>query len=352
MTKICRPAWLLVTPLLLCFGALDAFAFKEPLPDQPPVPAGNPMNPAKIKLGRQLYFDPRVSRTGTVSCNSCHNVMAGGDDNRDFSMGVEGKLGGRSAPTVWNAAFMTVQFWDGRAPSLEEQAKGPMTNALEMGMGSHALVIDRLKQVPGYMSAFKAAFGGLNPVTLDNAVKAIASYERTLITPNSPYDRFLKGDKKALGAAAQRGMELVQSIGCTTCHMGPNLAGPTALPMGVGFFQKFPAFPDAELEKKYRFTKDPGRMEATRKEVDRDMWRVATWRNIAMTAPYFHNGSVKTLDEAVRVMAKLQLHKTLPDNEVKDIVEFLNSLTGEFPQLEMPILPPTPGRSLIGAGGQ
>lgn len=332
---------------LVALLPVAAHAFNQPLPEQAPVPANNPMNPAKITLGRQLYFDPRISRTGTVSCNSCHNVMAGGDDNRDFSMGIEGKLGGRSAPTVWNSAFMTVQFWDGRAPSLEEQAKGPMTNAVEMGMSSHTLVIDRLKAIPGYVTAFKAAFGGSSPVTLDNAVKAIASYERTLITPNSPYDRFIKGDKKAMSAGAQRGMKLVQDLGCIACHQGPNLAGPAALPMGTGFFQKFPAVPDAEIEKKYGFTKDPGRMEVTKKEADRNMWRVPTWRNVALTAPYFHNGSVKTLEEAVKIMAKLQLGKVPADAEVKDIVEFLNALTGEFPKLEMPILPPTPNRSLL-----
>jgi cytochrome c peroxidase len=345
MNKLIVASLLALAPA--AYSLPSAHAFNEALPEKAPEPATNPSNPAKIALGRQLYFDPRISRTGTVSCNTCHNVMAGGDDNRDFSAGIEGKLGGRSAPTVWNAAFLSVQFWDGRAPSLEEQAKGPMTNPVEMGMASHSVVIERLKSIPGYVSGFKAAFGGSAPITLDNAVKAIAAYERTLITPNSPYDRFVKGDKKALSAGAQRGMKLVQDIGCTTCHMGANLAGPTALPVGTGFFQKFPVFPDADIEKKYAFGKDPGRMEVTKKEADRNMWRVATWRNVAMTAPYFHNGSVKTLEEAVRVMAKLQLNKTPTEAEIKDIVEFLNALTGEFPKLEMPLLPPTPNRSLI-----
>src|SRR5690606_24990148 len=145
-------AQLIASLALLALASLPAArAFNEPLPEKAPVPASNPMNPAKISLGRQLYFDPRISRTGTVSCNSCHNVMAGGDDNRDFSAGIEGKLGGRSAPTVWNAAFLSAQFWDGRAATLEEQAKGPMTNPVEMGMSSHAVVIDRLKQIPGYV---------------------------------------------------------------------------------------------------------------------------------------------------------------------------------------------------------
>ncbi|MGE0633083.1 MAG: cytochrome-c peroxidase, partial [Pseudobdellovibrionaceae bacterium] len=229
------------------------------------VPKDNLMTPEKIELGRQLFFDPRLSKTGTVSCNSCHNVMAGGEDNRATSIGVFGKQGGRSAPTVWNAAYLSVQFWDGRASTLEEQAKGPMTNPVEMGMESHDLVVQKISSLPGYQRQFKKVFSDSTKITIDNVAKAIATYERTLVTPNSPFDRFLEGDKEALNLSAKRGMQLVQNIGCVSCHSGPNIAGPR-LPVGQGFFQKFPLFPNADLEIKYQYSKVPGRFESTKKE--------------------------------------------------------------------------------------
>lgn len=330
---------------LFFFASLtfSALAF-EALPKQAPVPKDNPITMDKVKLGQQLFFDPRLSKTGTISCNSCHNVMAGGDDSRPHSVGVDGKVGQRSAPTVWNSAFLSVQFWDGRAPSLEEQAKGPMTNPVEMGMDSHDLVIRRIAKIPGYQSQFKKAFPGSKKITIDQVAKAIATYERTLITPNSPFDRFVNGDQKAISAAAKKGAELVQTVGCVACHSGPNFAGPLNSE-GQGFFQKFPAIPDAQLEKKYGFSKDLGRFTVTNKEEDKNLWRVPTWRNVAITAPYFHNGSVSTLAEAVRVMAKTQLSRDLSASEVKNIVAFLETLTGEFPQQEMPRLPSQSGES-------
>lgn len=337
-----KTLFVLVSALSLASTALGM----DPLPPTPPVPADNPMSPAKVTLGRQLFHDPRLSRTGNVSCASCHNVMAGGEDNRPNSVGVEGKTGGRSAPTVWNAAFLSVQFWDGRAASLEEQAKGPLINPIEMGMPDHKSVMERVASIPGYREQFTKVFGVKDPLTIGNLAKAIAAYERTLLTPNSPVDRFLKGDKKALSPSAQRGMQLATSVGCTTCHSGPNFAGPP-LPAGQGFFMRFPTFPGSEYERKYDLTDDKGRHEVTRKDEDKHLFRVPTWRNVAVTAPYFHNGSVKTLDEAVRVMAKTQLNKTLGDQEVADLVAFLEDLTGEFPKQEMPRLPPTPGRALV-----
>jgi cytochrome c peroxidase len=320
---------------------------QEALPDKVPVPANNPMTPEKIELGKQLFFDPRLSSTGTVSCNSCHNVMAGGDDNRAFSVGVKGQLGGRGAPTVWNAAFQTIQFWDGRAPSLEEQAKGPLINPVEMGMKSHAIVVsDRVNKIPGYQEQFKKVFGK-KKIDINKIVYAIAAYERTLITRNSPFDRYIKGDKKAMSPAAIKGFETFKSTGCIACHSGYNFSGP-ALPMGTGFFQKFPTFPNAELEAKYGFSKDLGRAEVTKKEGDRHMFRVPTLRNIALTAPYFHNGKVKTLEEAVHIMAKVQLNKDLPKKDAESIATFLmEGLTGEFPKQMMPHLPETPGSSIL-----
>ncbi len=320
----------------------------EALPKKAPVPADNPGTVAQVELGRKLYFDPRLSLDGTVSCNSCHNVMSGGDDNRATSAGIRGQNGGRSAPTVWNSAFLSVQFWDGRANTLEDQAKGPITNPIEMGMPSHDAAIARLREIPGYITEFEKAYGGkgAEAVTIDHVAKAIAAYERTLITPNTPYDRYVRGEKKALSDQQVRGMKLVETTGCLSCHMGANFSGPP-LPIGTGFFQKFPVHPDSVIEKKYKFTKDLGRAEVTKKESDENFYRVPTWRNVSLTAPYFHNGAVATLDEAVRVMAKLQLNKELTDAEVADIVAFLNGLSGGFPEQKMPRLPESPNRSLV-----
>ncbi len=315
-------------------------------PNEPPVPADNPSSVAKVELGKQLFFDPRISKTGTVSCNSCHNVMADGADGRPTSVGIDGKVGDRNAPTVWNAAFLSVQFWDGRAATLEEQAKGPMTNPVEMGMASHDLVIDRIKHVPGYVEQFLKVFGGLTPLTIDNVARAIAAYERTLVTTNSPHERFERGQKKALDAAQLRGDAAFDALGCCGCHSGAQFAGPT-LPLGEGFYQVFPGYPDPEIEAKYTFLKDTGRHRVTNQDADRNMWRVSGLRNVALTAPYFHNGAVPTLAEAVRVMAKLQLNRTLSDTETDDLVAFLNALTGEFPKQTLPRLPLLPNRSVI-----
>jgi cytochrome c peroxidase len=314
----------------------------QPLPDKAPEPADNPTTPEKVELGRMLYFDPRFSSTGTVSCNTCHNLMLGGEDNRNFSMGVHGQMGGRSSPTVWNAAFASSQFWDGRAPSLEEQAKGPVVNPVEMGMSEVETAMDRVRAIPAYKPYFERAFGKDDPLTVDNAAKAVAAFERTMITPNSPYDRFVKGDKSALDASQQRGMESFASLGCTACHSGPAFSGPVG-EAGKGFFMRFPTFQDNAYVSEYHLLEDNGRFDATGKEGDKHLFKVPTLRNVALTAPYFHNGSVATLEEAVRVMAKTQLNQSLSDEQVTDIVAFLQGLTGEFPQLELPRLPATPG---------
>ncbi len=332
--------------LAMGLAASCAWAF-EPLPTtSPETPADNPTTEAKVALGKQLYFDKRLSIDGTVSCNSCHNVMGSGTDNRPVSVGVGGKHGGRNAPTVWNAAYLSVQFWDGRAATLEDQAKGPILNPVEMGMPSAAEAENRIRAIPGYVTAFQQIFGKTNPVTYEHIAQAIAAYERTLLTPNSPVDRYLKGDQNALSDAALRGMKRVEQIGCTACHTGPDFAGP-AMPVGQGFFQKFPIYAENNpYVAKYRLMDDDGRYAVTHQDADKHLWRVQTWRNVALTAPYFHTGSVPTLDEAVRVMARSQLGLTLKDDEVADIVAFLNGLTGEFPQQTMPSLPQTPNRTL------
>jgi cytochrome c peroxidase len=333
--------FMLVLTLAIVGAAGSANAW-DALPKTAPAPADNPSSVAKIELGKMLYFDPRFSSTGTVSCFSCHNVMEGGDDHRPTSIGVHGDKGGRNAPTVWNAAFHSVQFWDGRAATLEDQAKGPVVNPVEMGMANLTEAIDRIRAIPGYKPYFDAAFGSGDSVTMDNAAKAIATYERTLITPDSAYDRYVSGDAKAMSAAAVRGMNSFESAGCTSCHSGAAFNGP-ALPIGTGFFMKFPTYPDAALVRQYDLESDQGRFLATGNDADRYMWRVPTLRNLVYTAPYFHNGAVKTLPDAVRVMAKLQLDKNLTADEVTDIVAFLESLTGKFPDQTMPRLPPTPG---------
>lgn len=332
----------LVTTLTLALAVTAAHAL-EPLPAQPPIPAHNPMSAAKVELGKQLFFDPRLSLDGTVSCFSCHNVMtAGGDDDRATSVGVAGQLGNRSAPTVLNTAFMSVLFWDGRAVSLEEQAKGPLINPVEMAMPDHAAVLGRLKKLPGYVSQFNAVFGGKESLTIDNVARAIAAYERTLLTPDSPVDRFLKGDPSALSAQAQRGMKFFDRLGCVRCHNGPNYAG-LIVKEGALFYpwnlQKFPSIRGSVYETKYELTKDLGRFEVTKNVKDKHMYRIPSLRNIALTAPYMHNGKVPNLEEAVRVMAKTQLGKELEDEEVKDVAAFLEGLTGRLAKQEKPRLP-------------
>ncbi len=334
-----RKTFLFVT--MMASGAASAF---EALPMVPPIPADNPMSAAKIELGKQLYFDPRLSIDGTVSCNSCHNVMATGTDSRPTSVGIDGQRGGRNAPTVWNSAFLSAQFWDGRAATLEDQAKGPPLNPIEMGMPSEKAVVDRLTAIPGYKDQFNNIFG---EVSYDAMAKAIAAYERTLITPNSDFDLYIKGDKAAMNDDAVAGMKLFEEIGCSGCHSGVNFSGPE-LPIGQGFYQMFPSN-DSQYTAKYDLKADKGRYEATKDKSDMHMWRVPTLRNVALTAPYFHNGSVNTLPEAVRVMSKTQLDRTLNDKQVEKIVAFLESLTGEFPVQTMPRLPDTSTTSLVGA---
>lgn len=324
----------LISGLALASSVSVAFAW-EALPEKAPEPTSNPSSADKIALGQMLYHDPRLSSTGTVSCASCHNTMLGGEDNRPNSMGVNGQTGGRSAPTVWNAAFSKVQFWDGRAATLEDQAAGPVTNPIEMGMKSWDDVVARLKTIDGYQSAFEKAFGS-NAITKDNATKAIAAYERTLITPNSPYDKFVKSDKNALTAQQVKGMEKMAELGCTSCHSGPAFNG-------EGSFQKFPVFSNGGMEAQYHFSKDKGVAEVSKKAEDEHLFKVPTLRNIAITAPYFHNGSVNNLDLAVKIMAKTQLNKDLSTEEINDVVAFLGALTGEFPKQTMPTLPPTAG---------
>ncbi len=317
----------------------------QALPDTALAPADNPTTEAKVELGKMLYMDPRFSSTGTVSCNSCHNIMEGGEDSRSVSMGVHGKTGSRNAPTVWNSAFHSVQFWDGRAVLLEDQAKGPVANPVEMGMSDVETAMERVRAIPGYQPWFDQAFGK-DSMTVENAAKAVAAFERTLITPNSPFDRYVKGDKKAMTEQQVRGMNTFAASGCTGCHSGAAFNGPE-MKTGEGFYAKFPTFTDNAYVSRYKLADDKGRHDVTGNAADENMFRVPTLRNITDTAPYFHNGSVNDLHEAVRIMAKTQLNRELGDKEVDDIVAFLAALTGEYPTIVMPRLPATTGRSLL-----
>lgn len=294
-------------------------AFFQPIPDKVDNPE-NQLNPDKLKLGTMLFIDPRLSKSGLFSCNTCHNLTTGGVDNLPTSIGHGWKSGSRNAPTVFNAALHFTQFWDGRAKDVEEQAQGPVLNPGEMA-ASQELVLDRINTIPEYVSLFKKAFPGeKNPVTYENVTRAIAAFERTLMTP-SRFDRFLEGDKNALSSDERKGLDLVVTKGCIACHRGPAMGGES--------FQKF------------NYGDDMGRYEITKNEEDRKVFKVASWRNVSLTYPYFHDGKVWSLDEAVRIMGEKQLNTKLTDDEVKYIVAFLNSLTGEMTKIDLPMLPPS-----------
>ena len=306
-----------------------ARALFEPVPAAPPALPGNPATPAKVQLGAQLFFDPRLSASHSISCNSCHNLGMGGVDGQETSIGHHWQRGGRNAPTVLNAVFNTAQFWDGRAKDLEAQAGGPMVNPIEMASPS-AHVAEQLAEIPGYEKEFRKAFAGeALPVTLANAQKAIAVFEATLTTPNSPFDRYLRGDAKALDTMAKAGLKVFMDKGCTACHNGVNVGGGRYAPFGL--VEK----PSAEV----RPEGDKGRFAVTHTDSDEYVFKVPTLRNIALTAPYFHSGKVWDLKEAVTIMGTSQLGAQLDPQEVDSLVAFLGSLTGVQPRVLVPILP-------------
>ena len=283
------------------------------LPSEAPSEA-NPITDAKIELGRQLYFDKRISINEKLSCNTCHQLDAFGVDNEATSPGHEGKRGARNSPTVYNAAFHFAQFWDGRAADVEEQAKGPVLNPVEMGMPDAEYVLKVLNSIPGYQTLFAKAFPGeKDPISYDNFGRAIGAFERRLTTP-SPFDAFLGGQLDALSAEQVAGLAMFMDVGCPTCHMGPTVGGL--------MFQKLGAVNPYE-------TADTGRQEVTKKESDKHFFKVPSLRNSAETGPWFHDGSVTSLDEAIRLMAWHQLGKKLEPADVASIAAFLKSLTGK-----------------------
>jgi cytochrome c peroxidase len=330
----------------------------QALPLTAPYPQDNPPTAEKINLGKKLFFDKRLSADGSLSCASCHELSnkKGGGDGLSASIGINGQQGTRNAPTVLNAAFQKLLFWDGRAASLEDQAKGPLINPIEMGMPSLEHVVNTVGNIPEYNALFALAFPNQPSITIDTIAKAIASYERTLITPNSPYDRFVRGDINALTEKQIRGMALFESTGCVLCHAGPNFSAASLFSDDTPY-RIFPSIPNTVYEKRHHLTDDLG---AAPKDssTDRGIWRIPSLRNVTRTAPYFHNGSVSSLEEAIRIMAHVQLnkaisnsdiddrsiqwlngnqrlrvetHQALSDTEVEEIVAFLESLEGELP---------------------
>ena len=283
------------------------------LPDQ--MPGSEKDSKELIALGKKLYFEKRLSVNDQQSCNSCHMVdnHKFGVDNLAASPGAKGQLGGRNSPTVLNAGFHIAQFWDGRAADLKEQAKGPILNPIEMGMPSEKAVLDKIRKIESYQSLFKKAYpDDKTPLTYDNMANAIASFERTLITKDR-FDDFINGDKNALRREEQEGLRLFMSFGCTTCHSG-NL-------FGGRMYQK------VGLVNEYANKSDLGRFEITKKETDKYFFKVPSLRNIAKTAPYFHDGSIPDLKTAVKEMAWLQLGRKIDDRSVELIVSFLKSLS-------------------------
>jgi cytochrome c peroxidase len=301
-------------------------ALFQPLPAEV-VSKDNPLTPEKIELGRMLYFDKRFSKNQDVSCNSCHDVAKYGTDNAPTSSGHKGQRGGRSAPTVYHAALHIAQFWDGRLPNVEEQAKGPVLNPIEMAMPSEEAVLKVINAIPGYVEAFKKAFPeDANPVSYNNFGKAIGAFERKLLTP-SRWDDFLKGKPEALTAEERKGFADFATVGCANCHMGVGVGGHLYQKLGL-------VKPWAEL-------KDAGRMDHTKSKDDKHFFKVPSLRNITETGPYLHDGSVTTLPDMVKLMAEHQLGKTLTEEQTSSIVTFLKSLKGDLPldYIKEPALP-------------
>jgi len=295
--------------------------------------AANPVTPEKIALGRMLYFETRLSRAQDLACASCHNLDQGGADVDRFSKGHKGQLGGRNAPTVFNAAGQIAQFWDGRAPDVEEQAKGPVLNPVEMAMPDPGYVIAVLRSIPGYVKAFAQAFPGeKDPITYDNFGRAIGAFERGLVTPTR-FDALLAGNDDALAPAEAGGLAVFVRAGCAGCHSGPLVGGAMYMKLG--------------LVHPYENTKDQGRYDITKNEADRMFFKVPSLRNVADTAPYFHDGGIPDLATAVKTMGQLQLGSELSDADVTAVVTFLRALSGAPPAdyIAAPALPPSGPRT-------
>ena len=322
----------------VCFLAQPVFAAEtlrdqalrsfKPIPSSPPKLKGNPGTPAKVELGKILYFDPRLSKSALISCNTCHNVGLGGADYQETSTGHGWQRGPRNAPTVLNSVFNLAQFWDGRAKDLAEQAKGPVQASVEMNNTPDS-VIKTLNSMPEYVTLFRKAFPGeKDPVTFDNMAKAIEVFEATLLTPNAPFDRYLRGEEGAISTEAKKGLQVFMGKGCVDCHGGVNMGGEGYYPFGV-----------AEAPAQEIMAGDKGRFKVTATQKDEYVFKSPSLRNIALTAPYFHSGKVWGLREAVAVMSSAQLGAILTENEVDLVTAFLKSTTGKQPLVTHPVLP-------------
>ncbi|QGZ32524.1 cytochrome-c peroxidase [Stutzerimonas stutzeri] len=306
-----------------------ANAIFKPIPAKVTEVRGHAVNNDQAKLGHKLWFDPRLSSSHIISCNSCHNLSIGGSDNVPTSIGHGWQKGPRNSPTVLNAVFNAAQFWDGRAKDLQEQAKGPVQASVEMN-STPERVVATLKSIPEYAAEFKKAFpNDKDPVSFDNMAYALEAFEVSLTTPDSPFDRYLKGEDKALDAKQKEGLALFMDVGCIACHNGVNIGGQSYFPFGV--IKK----PGADILP----AGDKGRFTVTNTADDEYVFRAAPLRNVALTQPYFHSGEVWELEQAVAIMGDSQLGRTLKDNEVTAIAAFLRSLTGKQPEVAYPVLP-------------
>jgi cytochrome c peroxidase len=309
-----------------------------------PVPADNPQSDAKVRLGAQLYFDTRLSADATISCATCHDPRTGWVNPHPTDTGIRGQVGGRNSGTIINAAYMRFQFWDGRESSLEGQALGPIHNPIEMGE-THENVVAKLNGIPGYVQQFQTVFG--TNVTTDGIAKAIAAFERTIVSGPSPYDRYITGDKSAMTPAAVRGLHLFNGKGhCTPCHGGPMFSDQEFHNLGVGMDKPKP---------------DLGRFDHTKNPADKGRFKVPTLRNIALTSPYLHDGSAKTLMDVIDVYDKggvrnpwldpLVVPLQLTQREKQELVAFLEALTGPVPKVDVPKFPEGPGAAANPQGG-
>ena len=310
---------------VLSLGVLATSMASAAEPIQPVRPVQD-VNLAQVELGKKLYFDPRLSRSGFISCNSCHNLSVGGTDNLKTSIGHNWQQGPINAPTVLNSSLNVAQFWEGRARDLKEQAGGPIENPKEMAF-SHTLTIDVLQSIPEYAIEFKQVFG-VDEITIDEVTQAIAEFERTLVTPNSRFDRWLLGEKDAITSEELAGYELFKTSGCAACHNGEAVGGTSFQKMGI-------------VEPYQTNNPVEGRIAVTGKDADRFTFKVPTLRNVELTYPYFHDGEAETLTEAVDIMGRLQLGRKYTPEENARIVAFLKTLTGEQPTFQLPILPPS-----------
>lgn len=312
-----------VLALAVAGGAWAATVRDEPIK---PIEPAKVSDGAKVELGKKLWFEPRLSMSGIISCNTCHNLSRGGTDNLKTSIGHGWKAGPVNSPTVLNSSLAIAQFWDGRAANLQEQAGGPIQADVEMNM-PHTLALDVLQSIPGYVDEFKTVFGK-EQIDMDMVTGAIAAFEETLVTPNARFDQWLKGDDKALNAKELAGYTLFKDSGCVACHNGPAAGGTSFQRMGV--VEAYQSTSPAE-----------GRSAVTGVDADRFNFKVPTLRNVEMTYPYFHDGEAATLEQAVDIMGRLQLGRTYSEEEIGNIVAFLKTLTGDQPQITMPILPPS-----------